>query len=209
MAGISRLRIPLRLMLMAGFILTCGVPMLGFWYWSSTAALEKEFEEVEERHLLIAQNLGAALERYYDDLTVVFDAFAISLTQADRSGYARPVFEKLRFRHVCVFDEVSGTLKFAYLDDVDPCPARLMPERAEMFAELLADSDGATILSAATLTPDGETVLFLVRRIGTMIVAGAVWSTIAACPLSPKLIRLPSSRKYVVRTAPATVIVPI
>ena len=172
-----RFRIPLQLMLLAGFVLTCGVPLLGFWHWSSTAALKNEFDEVAERHLLLAQNLGAALERYHDDLTAVFDAFAISLSTSGGAGYARPIFEQLRFRHVCVFDDLSGALQSAYLAEVDPCPAALSPERREMFADLLEQAGQQTAMSWTMITPDGETVLFLVRRVGDLIVAGAVRTT--------------------------------
>lgn len=172
-----KLRIPLRLMLLAGFVLTCIVPMLGFWYWSNHAVLENEFDEVEERHLLLAQNLGAALERYHNDLTSVFDAFAGSLASGDEVGFARPVFEQLRFRHICVFDGESGALTRGFLAETDPCPSVLEAGRRSTFVQMLAQSSERTAMSGAIVLANDETVLYLVQRVGQQIVAGAVRTT--------------------------------
>lgn len=105
-----RVRIPLRAMLVAGFLVTCAVPLIGFWYWSHNTVLDNEFEEVEERHLLLARNLGAALERYHDDLISVFETFVDKMSVGEDLAFADGLFEKLRFRHICVFNSTTGTL---------------------------------------------------------------------------------------------------
>ena len=69
-------RLPIRMALLAGFLVTVAAPLVGFWYWSYAAILQNKIDEVEERHLLLAHNLGAALDRYYDDITSTFDSFA-------------------------------------------------------------------------------------------------------------------------------------
>lgn len=169
-----RVRIPLRAMLVAGFLVTCAVPLIGFWYWSHNTVLDNEFEEVEERHLLLARNLGAALERYHDDLISVFETFVDKMSVGEDLAFADGLFEKLRFRHICVFNSTTGTLTTSYFHKQNACPDALDAERVAYFQSLAADSTKAAGMSPVMITPDGATVLYMAAQSGPVIVVGAV-----------------------------------
>ena len=58
-------RIPIRALLLAGFLVTCAVPVIGFWIWTYNSVLNHEVEGVADHNLLHARNVGQALERYH------------------------------------------------------------------------------------------------------------------------------------------------
>ncbi|MGX9416621.1 diguanylate cyclase domain-containing protein [Vibrio sp. WJH972] len=63
----------LRYMFVFIFILIAIVPTTLFWMWPYSKALESEIDDVKDRHLVIAKNLSTAFERYYQDVTSVFE----------------------------------------------------------------------------------------------------------------------------------------
>lgn len=60
------------------------VPVLGsdfgafdvFWVWPHSQVLQNEFDDVRDRHLLLARNLSAALELYHQDVRTAFNLIA-------------------------------------------------------------------------------------------------------------------------------------
>jgi len=63
----------LRYLFILTFSLVALVPILLFWFWPYSKALESELNDVKERHLIIAKNLAGAFERYYTDVTGIFN----------------------------------------------------------------------------------------------------------------------------------------
>lgn len=61
----------LRYLFIVTFSLVALIPLILFWMWPYSKALESEYNDVKERHLLIAKNLAGAFERYYKDVTGV------------------------------------------------------------------------------------------------------------------------------------------
>ncbi len=58
----------LRTILFVGFTLISAIPVLVLATWFQRAALQNEYDAVSEKHLIIAENLAASLERYSEDL---------------------------------------------------------------------------------------------------------------------------------------------
>ena len=94
------LRLPIRTALLLGLLVGCSAPLLAYWYWSYTTALDNQYDEVRERHLLIARNLGTALQRYHQDLVSTFDALADGYGSNQNVDVFTPLLEELSFRHV-------------------------------------------------------------------------------------------------------------
>lgn len=86
-----------------GLLIGCSAPLLAYWYWSFSTALDNQYEEARERHLLVARNLGAALQRYHRDLVSTFDALADGYGAGQDIEAFKPLLNDLNFRHVCVF----------------------------------------------------------------------------------------------------------
>ena len=73
----------IRSILIMTFLTASMVPSAIFGWMSFTQGLNREFAEVEDRHLLLAQNVGAALERYHTDLVGTFEPTAYGFKSRD------------------------------------------------------------------------------------------------------------------------------
>ena len=59
----------LRYLFIVTFSLVALIPLMLFWIWPYSKALDSEISDVKERHLVIAKNLAGAFERYHKDVT--------------------------------------------------------------------------------------------------------------------------------------------
>jgi hypothetical protein len=95
------------------FLLFCVltlVPVVLFWVWPQSSALDNEFDEVRDRHLLLASNLGAALERYHRDVSAAFDLLAVNLEHDHHVEQGVDILLNLEFRHICMADASTGRI---------------------------------------------------------------------------------------------------
>ena len=164
----------IRTALAATFLLATSIPLGVFWFWPHSAAMQNKVAEVQERHLLIAKNLGAALERYYSDIFAAFETFAPIIAQG-RGDEARSVLKNLHFRHVCVADAETGKVTRELLNEIAPCPETIPSDRFAMFLEL---SKSGPVAMSDVMTPSGDVPrLFVVARSGGSLVVGAIGTT--------------------------------
>ena len=56
-------RFGVRSALLTAFLVASGAPVVLFWLWPHSAALNSQFADVEERHLLHAKNAVTAMQR--------------------------------------------------------------------------------------------------------------------------------------------------
>ena len=79
----------LRFLIFLAFSGIAVLPVIALATWIFNDALDREIESVREKHLVIANNVGAALERYANDLIHGFEMVA-ALPPADREA-VRPI----------------------------------------------------------------------------------------------------------------------
>ncbi len=166
--------IGLRTAIVGTVLIAASLPLTVFWFWPHNSVLSGEFEEVQERHLLIADNLGAALELYHRDVTTLFATFAPLIARGE-GGDAAPLFRSLHFRHICVADPATGEVLGAALAEAAPCPARIPTDRLAMLRELAAG--GGIAISGVMATDDGDPRLFIVTETDGRLVVGALSTT--------------------------------
>ena len=63
----------LRLLLTIIITVVATVPVLFLGFWVEKTAMEKELATVSEKHLLLARNITAALDRYANDAKATID----------------------------------------------------------------------------------------------------------------------------------------
>lgn len=166
-------RIGVRGALLAAFLTASGAPLVIFWLWPHSAMLRNEVEAVRDRHLLLADNIGSALQRYHRDLTLGFRTVAPLVARGEDTRFAYEMLKALSFRHICVADPDTGVVKQAVLTERAPCPAVVPAERLAMFREMTRD--GAVRLSDVMTPPDGGPPrLFIAERTPDGLVVGAV-----------------------------------
>ncbi|MCV3272116.1 EAL domain-containing protein [Roseobacter sp. WL0113] len=157
------------------FLLVALGPLLLFRAWPHSEVLQGELDEVHERHLLLARNLAAALERYHRDLVTTFDLFAASQNDWMYTESTKRVLENLSFRHLCLADPSTGQVVDALAPITAPCP-EVVP--AELLSRLTSIAEpGVVSFGSVVEAPNGENVIHLVTQKGEHLVIGAIRTT--------------------------------
>lgn len=162
----------LRYALMSLFLILTAVPLTVFWAWPHSQVLQNEFDDVRDRHLLLARNLGAALERYHQDVTTAFNLVATNVINQREIDRAQDLLLNLSFRHICVAQETTGAVISEISPIALPCPGVVPDKRMYLFARL-AREDRATF-SEVLKGPEGDPVMYVVRRFGDLVAIGAL-----------------------------------
>jgi diguanylate cyclase (GGDEF)-like protein len=129
-------RIGVRDALLVAFLVASGAPLLVFWLWPHTAALQIEIDEVRDRHLLHARSISTALEHYDTDVKGIFGTFAPLIATGTDMEFARSLLSELRFRHFCVVDAETGAVKRAFLGDGVTLPDRVPEAQLRVFLDM-------------------------------------------------------------------------
>ncbi len=162
----------LRLLIFLTFSGIAVLPVIALATWIFNDALKRQIESVTDKHLVIARNVGEALERYSIDLINGFE-FIATLPHAEQKSRAVSKFMKtLNFQHVCVADLKTGVIDAAIAPKDLPCPPRVPPARFQKFASLLQND--RVVISPVMLSPKGVPVLYLLRAHGDKLVIAAV-----------------------------------
>ncbi|MCL1066205.1 diguanylate cyclase [Shewanella olleyana] len=86
------MKLPFRHLLFLVMILTSLIPITAISLWSANSALENEYNMVHDKHLLLAQNITKALNRYAMDALAIFT----TVTNFNNSqGVAKDMFTLL------------------------------------------------------------------------------------------------------------------
>lgn len=98
--------------LFVSLILISAVPVLLLATWVQTSAMEKEIDAVTEKHLLIAQNLSSAFERYVDDIKLAFLSAATQVIVQDHRIDVDRHLASFDFNYVTVIDHRNDIVAF-------------------------------------------------------------------------------------------------
>jgi signal transduction histidine kinase len=100
----------LRRALVLVFLVVVTIPLTLFWLWPHSRALQNEVQQVQEKHLLLARNLAAALDRYSRDLLSTFDHVSSSLIAGRPLESTEALLTGLHIRHLCLIDMETGRI---------------------------------------------------------------------------------------------------
>ena len=147
------------------------LPVLVFLLWPFSSVYDARLSEVRERHLLLARNIGGAMELYQEDLVTAMQAFSGSIARSDADD-ARSLFLHLDFYHVCVVEKATGVVKSSYLGAVHPCPKSLPSDLIDHLVSL--SEDGVPGFGGVVKPGDGTPRIRIVSDLGDLLVVGAV-----------------------------------
>ena len=116
----------LRHLLTAIFVFVATVPLLILGYWVEVTAMESEVESLSEKHLLLAKNVTAALDRYALDVETSFTFFSESLVAGESTNAFNILAKRIGFRHIGIIDNDGRVISF--LTATDAAPNRI-PEK--------------------------------------------------------------------------------
>ena len=143
-----------------------------FWFWPHSQALESEIQDVEERHLVIAQSLSRALSRYHTDLVTMFDVIAAGVHGEQLEQKISPIFDNLSVRHVCIAKMRSGRIIKSIQTSGPLCPKNVPAARWNLFKELAGDD--VTNITGVFPTKHNVNTIYALRVVDDLMVIGAI-----------------------------------
>jgi len=165
-------RPPLRLLLVGVLILAAVVPLVLFWIWSEETEFERQLADVKDRHLLLANNVSAALQRYHRDLSTDFTLLVQSSLDSVPIKGAANIMDNLAISYICVVDLTGATPPLNLYAETHPCLE--IEEGLDLDAITPRADRLATVFSGVTGDGEGSPVLYLTCRIGNRLAIGAV-----------------------------------
>ena len=164
-------RVRLHWFLFFAMVLISALPVATLALWVERSAVNKEFEAVTEKHLIIAKNLTAALSRYVKDVrnTFQYASPAIASGEVDPA----PITELLQSLHVSSFwliDQV-GDLQIRLGAVAEPLPDQ---EMLEGLRQLAFSGQGRAVFSDL-MRMNNRPLFFVVQRLsGGNVAIGAL-----------------------------------
>ncbi len=156
------MKLNLRSYLAISFTLIATVPVLVLGSWVEETSMEKELSAVSEKHLLLATNTTAALDRYAQDAKAIFELF-IEFPENTLSPAGAALAQKIGFRHISILDQEGSVISQVKVEDEFRGPMnssafeklRLQSGREPTFSNLMLDQTGRpTIYLIKQVTPD-------------------------------------------------------
>ncbi|MFP6747111.1 MAG: hypothetical protein VCD66_05895 [Alphaproteobacteria bacterium] len=162
----------LRSVIFLTFSMVTVLPVAALAAWIFTDALDREMESVRNKHLVIAKNVGEALDRYSVDLQ---NGFAL-VAQLPKSAHGSPSVLKfmrsLQFNHFCIANLRTGAIVGAIAPQSMPCPKQVPKKRFRIFLGLL--EEGRVVFSPVMTTPKGQPAFYMLQTIQNRLYIGAV-----------------------------------
>ncbi len=162
----------IRSLLITAFLVATILPSTLFGLWSYQQGVNREFAEVEDRHLLLAQNLGAALERYHTDLVGTFESISVSLLAGQTPPNLERLMTTINLECVAIIDERTGSVIAQARMNPNAPAAGLAREFIDVASQIAVPDQ--TSFSAVMASENGPNVLLGVRRYGDKIAIAVV-----------------------------------
>jgi len=162
----------LRTILLLTFSVIAIIPVTGLAVWVYVTALDREMAEVRERHLLLAENISAALERYAQDLEASFNL----VTDVAFDGQITPAYAdymlQLDYVHFCTFKLSDRSLSHEIVPGHLPCPQAIPEKRFELFRTM---TEGENVVFSKVLpNPQGDPTIYLLSERADHLIVGAI-----------------------------------
>jgi signal transduction histidine kinase/CheY-like chemotaxis protein/HPt (histidine-containing phosphotransfer) domain-containing protein len=148
------------------------LPVLALAGWVYVRAHDREIQIVDDTHLLLARNLGAALERYSRDVMSAFELGSETLLAGAESGPMRKMMGDLNLIHLCLARVDDGRIVRSITSSDDACPAAVPEDRLRIFLDI-ARPDRASF-SGVMARPTGAPTLYVLRIYGDLLAIGAL-----------------------------------
>ena len=150
----------LRFLLVAAFTLIASVPVVFLTVWVQKSSLQKEVAAVQEKHLLLAGNVTAALERYAKDAGAAFDYYVVRAKSGQPLDGFMALATQLGFRDFCILDAKGEMV--GRIGDGDP---KQVPIPAAIESSLRATVGDKIGFSRVVRDALGRSTVYLARRL--------------------------------------------
>ncbi|GAB4530829.1 MAG: hypothetical protein Tsb0019_32580 [Roseibium sp.] len=148
------------------------LPTLVFSIWSYRDAVIREFDEVKDRHLLLARRAALDLDRYARDVATTFEAASASLSE---NGSAEAFSAHLDSLNLCCVAHADKTTGEVIRAAVTPGSEAVTQVPPALFSKLgsIARTD-RSVFSDLMEDGSGHTVIFVVREMPDHLAFGRI-----------------------------------
>ena len=158
-------------LLLVFFVLVMG-PIALMRFWPQSDAMDMEVAEVRGRHLLLAETLAGALERYYRDVTTMFEVLVAQNETWIGGGQASEMLGNLSIRHLCLADRGTGRVLRETSPASAPCPEEVPGHLLSYFER--HGAEGQVTFGPVRTLPSGQNVIHMAKLMGDRIAIGAI-----------------------------------
>ncbi len=150
------------------FCVLAVTPLMLFWAWPHSIAMQAELDEVHERHYLMARNLATTLQRYHRDVLSTFGHVAADITHSDNVGGLKPILANLNIRRLCVVDPWTGATLKSVEGAGGGCPESLPKPLLTTLKSSV--KEGGTAMTGVMTVGGSDPTIFVVRHDGDHLV---------------------------------------
>ena len=162
----------IRNILILTFLIATLVPSVIFGWWSYEQGVKREFSEVKDRHLLLAENLGRALDRYNIDLVAAFETITGSMLAKQEVPNLSLLMRRLNMDRVLIVNRSSGKVLSQVDIDQKAQPKQISETKLKNLRSL--GFQGWTSFSGVMEGSGGKNVIFAVRRYQGKLAIGEI-----------------------------------
>ncbi len=163
----------IRYILLALFVLVALAPVALFGLWTAQSILHNEYRSVEDKHLVLAHNLGDSLERYRSAVISVFELVAERTAAGAASADAGALLGQAGFRSLCIADPASGGVLASAPGTSRSCPQFYTEGLFDALREK-ASRGGTRFTPVMSGDLRGDTVIHVVRRLDDKLAVGTL-----------------------------------
>lgn len=141
--------IGIRSLLFISFFLVATIPIAILSIWVERSAVKKEIAAVNEKHLIVAQNLSGALSRYVTDIKLVFDLFSEEDNLPVNNAKLNNSLNALHLDYITIINKAGAVLSTTHTDPIQPL---LLPENnlLDQLRETASKKMGEVVFSGIT-----------------------------------------------------------
>jgi len=161
----------LRYLFILTFCLVTLVPMVLFWAWPYSKALESELDDVKERHLVIAKNLSGTFERYYQDVTGLFSVLDMYFEDEKHNLEIESLFTSYGFKSIMLVSK-DGKVRTCIFKNDKVCQSNISPKILNLALKTIVKDE--TKISTVTEDKNLDTgpILLVVKEKGNNLIIG-------------------------------------
>lgn len=143
------------------------VPVMILSSWTQNSMIESEESAIEEKHLLLAQNITGSLEQYAKDIRATIDVVEKHIEEERSIELLKDLFTSLHMDLIWVMDREGNDVTPGYLEagsKISRVPQNIGIELASFLTEARANKEQA-IFSTVEADTNNDPVIYAIKSI--------------------------------------------
>jgi len=159
----------LRAIITIVFCVSAVAPLVIFWLWPLSKAIDHEIKSANEQHLAIARNISLSLDRYHETLSGTLMHVARGNTSGENAASYSSLLENLDVNFFCTIDPGSGKIGRSISTSTGECPSAFDGEEFKWVQEQVSQTQNTLVLSGVMDSAINGNVLLAMIRDGDQI----------------------------------------